>query len=172
MPVKYEQWDELDREGAYVYVPGVEPAQISHLAKAYVRKRLGPEAKVVTSSTPRGAFVAVAYLPTVVEDTRPGVTYVQPRPPTQRELDKRAKDQERREREMEERNERADTLARSRSKIASDSAGFPAWKRNLTPEEIEAAAKADRHAARVQAAISEGITGKEFADIVAEGDDL
>lgn len=164
------KWGQLRERGDWVHHPDTLVNQVARLAKKYVERNLPPGSQVTTVTVPDGTVTFLSYVPEMLEDPQP--THVGHRPPTQRELDKRAKDQERREREMEERNERADTLARSRSKIASDSAGFPAWKRSLTPEEIEAAAKADRHAARVQAAISEGITGKEFADIVAEGDDL
>jgi hypothetical protein len=105
VPVKYDQWDRLDREGAYVHVPGVEPSQVSHLAKAYVRKRLGPEAKVVTASTPRGTYVAVVYVPTVVVAPEPRPE-APSRPLTKRDqlAEDRAARREREDRELEERN--------------------------------------------------------------------
>lgn len=163
------KWGQLRERGDWVHHADTLVNQVARLAKKYVERNLPPGSQVTTVTVPDGTVTFLSYVPEALEDTTP---HVEHRPPTQRELDKRAKDQERREREMEERNERADMLAKSRSKIASESAGFPAWKRDLTPAELEAAARSDKHTQRVQAAIANGVKGRELADIIAEGDDL
>lgn len=160
MPVKYEQWDELDREGAYVYVPGVEPAQISHLAKAYVRKRLGPEAKVVTASTPRGAFVAVAYLPTVVATPEPRTQTPEPPTKTKRQQEQEAKAEERRQKDAEREEENRKAAAAGRKAILRDVDGHAAWNEGLSSE--ERANRQDRWARAKEA----GASKQQLEDIL------
>jgi hypothetical protein len=66
---KFDQWDRLQAPGQHVVVPGVRPMQVSKLAKANVRRRLGPRAVVVTAYIEEidSTFVALAYVPSTIQ---------------------------------------------------------------------------------------------------------
>lgn len=66
MTKKFDQFDRLQAPGQYVVVAGVRPLQVSKLAKANVRRRLGPRAVVVSAYIEEidSTFVALAYVPT------------------------------------------------------------------------------------------------------------
>jgi len=167
LPVKYEQWDELDREGAFVHVPDVEPAQVSHLAKAYVRKRLGPEAKVVTASTPRGTFVAVAYLPTVVATPEPRTQAPEPPAKTKRQQEQEQRAEQRARLAAEKEVENRKLAVAGRRNVLKDVKGLAAWSPGMSSE--EKAAREDRWARAKEAGASEA----ELEDILngEDGDD-
>lgn len=66
MPRTKYVWHNLKKQGDWIVIEDLEPIKIRTTVAAYIRRRFGPDAIVMTRQIPTGTIVVLAYVPPVI----------------------------------------------------------------------------------------------------------